>query len=181
YWKAFAPRDVYDWSQRIANSGGYVIAAYVGNAIAGILEAIRLDIGGDPHQVPATFGKLKEDGTWRTNKHSGDTVLFVDLGIAPDYHGAGLFEDLALYARRTFKSPSGVILTYSPLFLADKKYWVVHKHDRLGGKLARELRRSRPGLTMTVGGEELSAEDVGIMAYVLQNPMLHEQEFARDT
>ena len=65
------------------------------------------------------------------------------------------------------------MLTYSPLFLANKKYWVVHKHERLGGKLTRELRRSRPGLTMIVGGEELSAEDVGIMAYVRQNPMDH--------
>src|SRR5262245_39467203 len=173
YWKAFAPRDVYDWSQRIANSGGYVVAAYVGKVIAGILEAIRLDIGGDPHQVPATFQKLTADGTWKTHKDSGDTVLLVDLTIAPDYQRAGLFEDLALYARRTFNSPSGVILTYSPLFLASKKYWVVHKHERLGGKLMMELQRSRPGLTMTVGGEELSAEDVGIMSYV-QNPMGYE-------
>jgi hypothetical protein len=166
YWKAFAPRDVYDWSQRIANSGDYVVVAYVGNAIAGVLEAIRLDIRGDPHQVPTTFQKLTADGTWKTHKDSGDTVLLVDLTIAPDYQGAGLFEDLALYARRTFESPSGVMLTYSPLFLANKKYWVLHKNERLGGKLTRELRRSRPGLTMIVGGEELSAEDVGIMAYI---------------
>src|SRR5439155_15401640 len=145
YWKAFAPRDVYDWSQRIANSGGYVIAAYVGNAIAGILEAIRLDIGGDPHQVPATFGKLTADGTWRTHKDSGDTVLFVDLTIAPDYQGAGLFEDLALYARRTFKSPSGVILTYSPLFLADKKYWVVHNGCDVAQRNCTAVRRNNRG------------------------------------
>ena len=167
YWKAFAPKDVYEWGQRIANSGRYVVAAYVGDAIAGILEAIRLDIGGDPHQVPATFQKLTADGTWRTHRDSGDTVMLVDLTIAPDYQGVGLFEALALYARRSFESPSGVILTYSPLFLSDKKYWVVHKHERLGAKLTRELPRSRPGLTMMVGGKTLIAEDVGIMAYTL--------------
>src|SRR5215510_4664050 len=43
YWKGFAPRDVSEWGQRIENAGGYVVAAYVDNAIAGILEAIRLD------------------------------------------------------------------------------------------------------------------------------------------
>src|SRR5262245_37565689 len=58
YWRGFAPRDVCEWSQRIANSGGYIVAAYVGNTIAGILEAMRLDIGGDPNQVPATFEEL---------------------------------------------------------------------------------------------------------------------------
>jgi len=169
YWKAFAPRDVYEWGQRIANSGGYVVGAYVDNVIAGILEAMRLDIGGDPHEVPATFQELTADGTWRTHKDSGDTVMLVDLTIAPDYHGVGLFEAFAQYARRSFESPSGVILTYSPLFLADKRYWVVHKHERLGAKLTRELRRSRPGLTMIVGGEQLIAEDVGITAYALQS------------
>ena len=48
YWKQFAPRDVSEWGQRIANSGRYIVAAYVGGVIAGILEAIRLDIGKDP-------------------------------------------------------------------------------------------------------------------------------------
>jgi hypothetical protein len=167
YWKAFAPTDVYEWGQRIANSGSYVVAAYVGNVIAGILEAMRLDIGGDSHQVPATFQELTADGTWRTHRESGDTVVLVDLTIAPEYHGAGLFEALAQYARMSFESPSGVILTYSPLFLAANRYWVVHKHQRLGAKLTRELPRSRPGLIMTVGGQELIAEDVGITAYTL--------------
>src|SRR5438876_8921147 len=41
YWKAFAPRDADHWSERISNSGGYVVAAYVGNAIAAILEGMR--------------------------------------------------------------------------------------------------------------------------------------------
>ena len=167
YWKAFAPRDVYEWGQRIANSGGYVVAAYVGNVIAAVLEAMRLDVGGDPNQVPTTFEELTADGTWKTHRDSGDTVMLVDLTIAPDYRGAGLFEVFAQYARKSFESPSGVILTYSPLFLADKRYWVVHKHERLGAKLTRELPRSRPGLTMIVGGEELIAEDVGIAAYIL--------------
>ena|ERR1700674_2593047 len=167
YWKAFAPRDVYEWSQRIANSGGYVVAAYVGNVIVGVLEAMRLDIGGDPYKVPATFQELTADGKWRTHRDSGDTVMLVDLTIAPDYHGVGLFEAFAQYARKSFESPSGVILTYSPLFLADKRYWVVHKHERLGAKLTRELPRSRPGLTMKVDGEQLIAEDVGITAYGL--------------
>ncbi|HYR87544.1 MAG TPA: hypothetical protein VE422_25910 [Terriglobia bacterium] len=170
YWKAFAPRDVGEWSQRIANSGGYVVAAYVGNTVVGIVEAIRLDIGGDPAQVPATFQELTADGTWRTHRDCGDTVVLVDLTIAPDYQGAGLFEELAQYARRRFPSPSGVILTYSPLFLADKKYWVVHKHERLGARLTREMPVSRPGLTMVVRGEELVAEDVGIMAYPVEHP-----------
>jgi len=167
YWKAFAPRDVCEWSQRIANSGGYIVAAYVGNAIAGILEAMKLDIGGDPHKVPATFQELTANGTWSSHTDSGDTVMLVDLTIAPLYHGVGLFEALARYARRSFESPSGRILTYSPLFLADRRYWVVQKHERLGAKLTTELRRSRPGLTMIVAGELLIAEDVGITAYIL--------------
>jgi hypothetical protein len=167
YWKEFAPRDTWEWGQRIANSGSYIVAAYVDNVIAGILEAIRLDIGGDPYQVPATFQELTADGTWSTHRDSGDTVILVDLTIAPAYHGVGLFEALAQYARSSFESPSGLILTYSPLFLADRRYWVVQKHERLGAKLTRELRRSRPGLTMMVGGEGLIAEDVGITAYTL--------------
>jgi hypothetical protein len=40
YWKGFAPKDVSEWGLRIANSGGYVVAAYIGDAIAGILEAM---------------------------------------------------------------------------------------------------------------------------------------------
>ncbi len=167
YWKAFAPRNVNEWGERIANSGGYVVAAYIGDVIAGVLEAMRLDIGGDPHRVPATFQELTADGTWKTHRDSGDTVILVDLTIAPEYHGVGLFEAFAKYARQSFESPSGVILTYSPLFFAEKRYWVVDKHERLGAKLTKELPRSRPGLTMTMGGEELIAEDVGITAYSL--------------
>jgi len=167
YWKAFAPRDVHEWSQRIANSGGHVVAAYVGNVIAAVLEAMRLDIGGDPHRVPTTFQELTANGTWKTHRGSGDTLMLVDLTISPDYHRVGLFEAFARYARKSFESPSGVILTYSPLFLADKRYWVVRKHERLGAKLTRELQRSRAGLTMTVDGEELIAEDVGIAAYTV--------------
>jgi hypothetical protein len=167
YWKAFAPRDVHEWGQRITNSGGYILAAYVGGVIAGVLEAMRLDIGGNPLKVPATFQELTADGTWTSHKGSGDTVMLVDLTIAPAYRGAGLFETFASFARTSFESPSGVILTYSPLFPADKRYWVVNKHERLGAKLTRELTRSRPGLIMTVGGEELVAEDVGITSYAL--------------
>ena len=167
YWKGFAPKDSYEWGRRIANSGSYMVAAYVDNVIAGILEAIRLDIGGDPYQVPATFQDLTADGTWSTHRDSGDTVILVDLTIAPAYHGVGLFEALAQYARRSFESPSGLILTYSPLFLADRRYWVVQRHERMGAKLTRELRQSRLGLTMMVGGEGLIAEDVGITAYTL--------------
>jgi len=167
YWEEFAPKDVSDWGQRIANSGRYIVAAYVDDVIAGILEAMRLDIGGDPGQVPDTFQELTADGTWRTHRDSGDTVMLVDLTIAPAFHGVGLFEALAQYARRRFESPSGLILTYSPLFLADKRYWVVQKHERLSAKLMRELRRSRPDLTMLVAGEQLIAEDVGIAVYTL--------------
>jgi hypothetical protein len=167
YWKGFAPRDTCEWGKRIANSGSYMVAAYVDNVIAGILEAMRLDVGGDPYQVPATFQDLTADGTWSTHRDSGDTVILVDLTIAPAYHGVGLFEALAQYARTSFESPSGLILTYSPLFLADRRYWVVQKHERMGAKLTRELRRSRPGLTMMVSGEGLIAEDVGITAYTL--------------
>jgi hypothetical protein len=167
YWKGFAPRDAGEWSQRIANSGNYMVAAYVDNVIAGILEALRLDLGGDPYNVPATFQELTADGTWTTHKNCGDTVVLVDLTIAPTFHGLGLFEALAHYASRSFESPSGLILTYSPLFRDDQKYWVVHKHERLGAKLTRELPRSRPGLTMMVGGERLIAEDVGIVAYAV--------------
>jgi len=167
YWKEFAPQNVSEWSQRIANSGGYMVAAYVGNVIAGILEAIRLDIEGDSDRVPATFQELTGDGTWSTHKDSGDTVMLVDLTVAPAYHGVGLFGALAEYARISFESTSGVILTYSPLFLSAKRYSVVQKHERLGAKLRKELRRSRPGLTMIVSGELLIAEDVGITAYTL--------------
>jgi hypothetical protein len=167
YWKAFAPKDVFEWSQRIANSGGYIAAAYVGNAIAGILEAMRLDAGGDASKVPATFQELTADGTWNTHRSSGDTVMLVDLTIGHEYHGAGLFEAFVAFARRTFQSPSGVILTYSPLFLPDNRYWVVNKHARFGAELKREVPRSRPGLTMTVAGQTLMAEDVGITAYTL--------------
>src|SRR5262245_40972753 len=160
YWKEYAPKDVSEWSQRIANSGGYMVAAYVGNVIAGILEAIRLDIEGDPDRVPATFQELTGGGTWSTHKDSGDTVMLVDLTVSPAYHGTGLFGALAEYARTSFESKSGLILTYSPLFLSVKRYSVVQKHERLGAKLRRELRGSRPGLTMTLSGELVLAEDV---------------------
>src|SRR5438045_3704277 len=86
YWKGFAPRDVDEWSERIANSRGYVVAAYVGNVIAAVLEAMRLDVGGDPSQIPSTFQELTADGTWKTHRDSGDTVMLVDLTIAPEYH-----------------------------------------------------------------------------------------------
>jgi hypothetical protein len=165
YWKRFAPRDVDEWSERIANCGRYMVAAYVGHVIAAVLEAMKLDVGGDPGRVPGTFQELTADGTWKTHRDSGDTLMLVDITIAPAYHRIGLFDAFTRYARKTFDSPSGVILTYSPLFLAEKRYWVVDKHERLGAKLTRELSRSRPGLTMTVGGEELIAEDVGIAAY----------------
>ena len=167
YWKTFAPSDVLEWNQRIRNSGGCVIAAYDGGVIAGILEAMRLDCGGNPNNVPATFQELTAGGTWSAHKVAGDTVMLVDLTIAPNYHGSGLFGAFIEFARRSLESPSGVILTYSPLFPGRNRYWVVRKHEHFGAKLLTELTRSRPGLTMTVGGEELIAEDVGIMAYRL--------------
>src|SRR5262245_13277192 len=167
YWKAFAPRDVYEWRHRIENSGGYVVAAYVNNVIAGVLEGMRLDTGGNPDNVPATFNELTSNGTWSNHKDSGDTVMLVDLTIAPSFHGEGLFEAFVRFARKTFESPSCVIMTYSPLFLPQNRYWVLNKHVKLGATLARELPRSRPGLTMRVAGEELMAEDVGIAAYTV--------------
>lgn len=165
YWKTFAPRDVHQWTRRIANADSYLVAAYFGDVIAGVLEGLRLNVAGDPSKVPATFGELTADGTWSTHRNTGDTVVLVDLTIAPEYHGAGLFEAFVQFARKTFESPSGVILTYSPLFWADKRYWVIRKHEQLGARLVRELTRSRPGLTMPVAGKELLAEDVGIAAY----------------
>jgi len=167
YWKGFAPTDGYEWGQRIANSRGYVVAAYVNNVIAGVLEGIRLDTGGNPDNIPATFKELTANGTWNNHKDSGDTVVLVDLTIAPSFHGAGLFEAFARFARKTFESPSGVIMTYSPLFLPQHRYWVLNKHVQLGARLVRELTGSRPGLTMRVAGEELTAEDVGIAAYTV--------------
>lgn len=167
YWKGFAPKDVLHWSQRIANSRGHIVAAYVDNVIAGVLEGLRLNIGGDQSKVPQTFRELTADGTWESHKDDGDTVILVDLTIAPSYHGAGLFEAFVQFARKSFQSPSGIILTYSPLFLAQDRYWVVRKHEHLGAKLLREAPRSRPGLTMTVRGEEVMAEDVGIVGYAL--------------
>jgi hypothetical protein len=164
-WKAFAPRDVYGLSQRIANSSGYVVAAYAGQLMVGVLEALKLDIGGDPEKVPSTFDELTADGTWSTHDNAGDTVVLVDVTVAPDYRGAGLFASFVQFAQNHFESPSGVILTYSPLFPNQRRYWVVKKHERLGAKLTKELPRSRPGLTMTVEGDELAAEDVGITAY----------------
>src|SRR5215467_3307559 len=87
YWDRFAPSHAGEWGKRIANSGGYVVAAYVGSSIAGILEAIKLDIRGDPHQVPATFQELTANGTWSNHRETGDTVMLVDLTIAPAYQG----------------------------------------------------------------------------------------------
>jgi len=167
YWKAFAPGNVSEWNERISNSSGYVVAAYIGNAIVGVLEAIRLNIGGDPQRIPTTFDELTANGTWRNHTETGDTVVLVDLTIAPAFHGVGLFEAFAHYAREMFESPSRVIFTYSPLFFGDQRYQVVQKHERLGAKLTRELARSRPGLTMTMGGKEIIAEDVGITAYTV--------------
>jgi hypothetical protein len=172
-WKAFAPRDVCGLSQRIANSGGYVVAAYVGELMVGILEALKLDIGGDPEKVPSTFDELTDEGTWGTHDDAGDTVVLVDVTIAPDYRGAGLFASFVQFAQKNFESLSGVILTYSPLFRNHRRYLVVKKHERLGAKLTKELPRSRPGLTMTVEGEELAAEDVGITAYAAVGPRTH--------
>jgi hypothetical protein len=166
YWKAFAPKNVTAWHERVSNSAGHMIAAYVGNVLAGVLEAIRLDANGDPDRIPTTFQELTAGGTWKTHKQAGDTVILVDLTIAPGYHGTGLFEEIARYARETLESASGVIFTYSPLF-ADDRYRVVRKHERLGAKLTKELPRSRPGLTMMVDGKELTAEDVGLTAYTL--------------
>src|SRR5262245_1537679 len=98
YWKEFAPRDTCEWGLRIANSGSHIVAAYVDNGIAGILEPIRLAIGGEPQHVPDTFPALTGDGTWSKHGDSGATVVLVDLTIAPAYHGVGLFEALAQYA-----------------------------------------------------------------------------------
>jgi hypothetical protein len=168
YWKSFAPKDVCEWSQRIAASGGYIVAAYVGDAIAGILEGMRLDIGGDLSRVPGTFQELTGNGTWNTHNASGDTVILVDLTIGPSYHGVGLFEAFVDFAKNTFQSPSGMILTYSPLFVSENRYWVANKHEHCGAKLQKEIPKSRPGLKMIVGGQELLAEDVGIMAYTLK-------------
>jgi len=167
YWKEFAPRDACEWGHRIDNSSRYILAAYVGNVIAGILEGIRLHLGGDPLRVPSTFQELTANGTWSTHSDSGDTLVLVDLTIAPAFHGIGLFEALAQYARRSLESPSGVVLTYSPLFHTDHRYWVIQRHERLGAKLTRELSRSRPGLAMTVDGQQVLAEDVGIAAYTV--------------
>jgi hypothetical protein len=167
YWKQFAPKDTCEWGRRIANAGGYIVAAYVGDVIAGILEGMRLDLGGEPSKVPTTFQALTADGTWTSHLPSGDTVVLVDLTIAPEYQGAGLFEMFVSFARITFESPSGRILTYSPLFRSENRYAVVRRHERFGAKLAAEFSRSRPGLTMTVDGNELTAEDVGVAAYSL--------------
>jgi hypothetical protein len=179
YWKTFAPADAHQWGQRIANAGGYIVAAYVGNVIAGILEGLKLDLFGNPANIPATFQELTADGTWSTHKPYGDTVVLVDLTIAPEYHGAGLFEALVAFARRNFLSPSGVILTYSPLFLAERRYWIVRKHEYFGAKLVMELPRSRPGLSMIVAGQELPAEDVGITAYRVPGLKVNTPMFAR--
>jgi hypothetical protein len=165
YWKAFAPADLHQWDQRITSAGDYIVAAYVGNAIAGILEGLKVDLHGNPANIPTTFQELTGDGTWSTHEAYGDTVVLVDLTIAPEYHGAGLFEAFVAFARRNFLSPSGVILTYSPLFVAERRYLVVRKHEYFGAKLIMELPRSRPGLSMIVAGEEVPAEDVGITAY----------------
>jgi hypothetical protein len=165
YWKAFAPADSHQWDQRITYAGDYIVAAYVGDVIAGILEGLKIDLQGNPADIPTTFQELTGDGTWSTHKPYGDTVVLVDLTIAPEYHGAGLFEAFVAYARRNFLSPSGVILTYSPLFLAERRYLIVRKHEYFGAKLIMELPRSRPGLSMIVAGEEVPAEDVGITAY----------------
>src|SRR5262249_7962191 len=108
YWKEFAPKDAHEWGQRIANSGGYIVAAYVGNVIAGILEGLKLDLVGNPENVPATFRELTADGSWSSHNACGDTVVLVDLTIAPEYHGAGLFDVFVAFARRNFLSPSGV-------------------------------------------------------------------------
>src|SRR5438445_13454586 len=70
YWKAFAPRSVHEWSERIANSGSYIVAAYVGDVIAAVLEGMRLDLDGDQTRVPKTFQALTGDGTWLTHYHS---------------------------------------------------------------------------------------------------------------
>jgi hypothetical protein len=167
HWKEFAPKDTQRWGQRIANSGGYIVAAYVGDVIAGILEGMRLNLGGTPSKIPTTFRELTADGTWSNHQQSGDTVVLVDLTIAPEYRGTGLFEVFLSLARKTFQSPSGRILTYSPLFQTEDRYSVVRRHEQFGGKLASELPRSRPGLTMPVGGHELLAEDVGVAVYTL--------------
>ena len=168
YWKAFAPIDAHQWGQRIASGGGYIVAAYVSNVIAGILEGLKLDLVGNPANIPATFRELTAEGTWRSHNAFGDTVVLVDLTIAPEYHGAGLFEALVAFARRNFLSPSGVMLTYSPLFPAERRYWVVRKHQHFGARLVMEFSKSRPGLSMMVAGQELLAEDVGITVYKLQ-------------
>src|SRR5262245_15956854 len=90
YWREFAPKDTSELGERISNSGRHIVAAYVDNVIAGILEGIRINTGGNPYQVPATFQELTADGTWSTHSESGDTVVLVDLTIAPAYHGVGL-------------------------------------------------------------------------------------------
>jgi hypothetical protein len=79
------------------------LAAYVGNVIAGILEGIRLHLGGDPLQVPSTFHELTANGTWSTHSNSGDTLMLVDLTIAPAFHGVGLFEAFGTVRQKNFR------------------------------------------------------------------------------
>src|SRR5262245_48297383 len=97
-WKAFAPTDMHAWEQRISNSGGYIAAAYLGGAIAGMLEGIRLDLGGKPSSVPPTFQELTANGTWKNHNPDGDTLVLVDLTVAPECRGAGLFEAFVRFA-----------------------------------------------------------------------------------
>src|SRR2546428_14140345 len=73
YWKAFAPRSVHEWGERIANSGSYIVAAYVGDVIAAVLEGMRLDLRGDPNPLPKKIQELTAGGTWETHNPFGDT------------------------------------------------------------------------------------------------------------
>src|SRR5262249_56346578 len=85
YWKTFAPADAHQWGQRIANAGGHIVAAYVGNVIAGILEGLKLDLFGNPANIPATFQELTADGTWSTHKPYCATTFLIALTIAPTH------------------------------------------------------------------------------------------------
>src|SRR5438876_437605 len=82
YWKAFAPRSVHEWSERIANSGSYIVAAYVGDVIAAVLEGMRLDLDGDPNRVPNTFQELPRSRPGLTMMVRGKELMAEDVGIA---------------------------------------------------------------------------------------------------
>ncbi|HLC76568.1 MAG TPA: hypothetical protein VJH04_00015 [archaeon] len=134
-WESYAP-DNNQFDTRIGNAGEYITAAYVLGDPAVVLETIALDIS-RAEEMPPTFEELTGNGTWKTHKPGGKTVVLVDLTTAPPLRGNEYANRVRHHAIERCWNLYEHIMTFSPV--SAKNF-----HMNAGAYVARELPNSRP-------------------------------------